>query len=689
MAGYAEESASPRYGVGLNNPDMERSQHYSLRWNNHQSHVLSAFDNLLQNESLVDCTIMCEDSAVRAHKVVLSACSPYFQKIFTDNPGKHPIIVLKDVRCWEMQCILDFMYKGETSVPEPQLTSLIKAAESLKVRGLTSSDQLPPGVSISASPTNLSNGYRNRGYSPSPSPHDRYSEPSHKLSHMSGGPHSNESSPMSLTHQDQMSDRASGRASPVPGSGNCPRRKQARPRRRSGDSVNSSLDLSKAGSPPLAYTKRESPNGVGDEAGPENLSIRRSHSPGHAPAINLVKMEQLVEDRERRMEDNISDGSIDRDRDCDSKPHHDLGMDRPVLSNGIHHLQEQEALQALNFMASGGGLPHPLLPPPVHSPLHHLHSPHHFQNMSSLHKPTSLPPTSSTPTYTGRSSKGQHSAPRGGPPRSWTNDDLTKALENVWNKRMTTSQASRVFGIPYNSLLMYVRGKYGKSLRLDVLKKNTPAANDNLNTIGNSRSTPKEKQPAVKKEENHFSQSSKDRARKPSQDGMSLFSFDHSGFNPFGNGLLQFPQGEPFGLLGLAGLPPADPRIKDLMQSLQAQQSALSQTERIKEEAFSDTKENNENMRQEEKFNVPFQLHEEAREKALAALLMRAREDCEKLQNNEPKNAENTESNTEEDNNMETIEIPQLAIKPVEVLPITSKPLELNIPTAANEISAQ
>ena len=66
---------------------------------------------------------------------------------------------------------------------------------------------------------------------------------------------------------------------------------------------------------------------------------------------------------------------------------------------------------------------------------------------------------------------------------------------------MTTSQASRVFGIPYNSLLMYVRGKYGKSLRLDVLKKNTPAANDDLNVIGNSRSTPKEKAAGVKKED--------------------------------------------------------------------------------------------------------------------------------------------------------------------------------------------
>ena len=280
---------------------------------------------------------MCEDSAVRAHKVVLSACSPYFQKIFVENPGKHPIVVLKDVRCWEMQCILDFMYKGETSVLEPQLTTLIKAAESLKVRGLTSSDQLPPGVSISASsPTNLSNGYsRGRaGYSPSPSPHDRYAEASHKISH------SNESSPLSGGYHDNNGEE--GRKG----------RKQARPRRRSGDSVNSSLDLSKSVSPPLGYAKRDSPNSVGDEQA-ENLSIRRSNSPGHAPAINLVKMEQLVSDnmRERHnMEaDNISDESMDRDRDehrehRDTKTHQEMDQ-RPALSNGsLHHLQEQVIL---------------------------------------------------------------------------------------------------------------------------------------------------------------------------------------------------------------------------------------------------------------------------------------------------------------------------------------------------------
>lgn len=60
--------------VGGHGHGGHHGQHYSLRWNNHQSHVLSAFDDLLQNEALVDCTLVCEDTNIKAHKVVLSAC---------------------------------------------------------------------------------------------------------------------------------------------------------------------------------------------------------------------------------------------------------------------------------------------------------------------------------------------------------------------------------------------------------------------------------------------------------------------------------------------------------------------------------------------------------------------------------------------------------------------------------------
>ena len=55
------------------------SQRFCLRWNNHQSNLLSVFDQLLHDESFVDVTLAVEGHALRAHKIVLSACSPYFQ----------------------------------------------------------------------------------------------------------------------------------------------------------------------------------------------------------------------------------------------------------------------------------------------------------------------------------------------------------------------------------------------------------------------------------------------------------------------------------------------------------------------------------------------------------------------------------------------------------------------------------
>ncbi|XP_053682048.1 protein jim lovell isoform X1 [Sabethes cyaneus] len=113
------------------------SEHYCLRWNNHQSNLLGVFSQLLQDESLVDVTLACSEGAsIRAHKVVLSACSSYFQTLFLTHPGRHPIVILKDVRFAELRTLVDFMYKGEVNVEYCQLSELLKTAESLKVKGL-------------------------------------------------------------------------------------------------------------------------------------------------------------------------------------------------------------------------------------------------------------------------------------------------------------------------------------------------------------------------------------------------------------------------------------------------------------------------------------------------------------------------------------------------------------------------
>lgn len=54
-------------------------QQFCLRWNNHQPNFISMFTTLLNTGSLVDVTLAAEGKHLQAHKIVLSACSVYFQ----------------------------------------------------------------------------------------------------------------------------------------------------------------------------------------------------------------------------------------------------------------------------------------------------------------------------------------------------------------------------------------------------------------------------------------------------------------------------------------------------------------------------------------------------------------------------------------------------------------------------------
>ncbi|ALC42845.1 bab2, partial [Drosophila busckii] len=117
-------------------PAGGNAQQFCLRWNNYQSNLTNVFDELLQNESFVDVTLACEGHSIKAHKMVLSACSPYFQALFYDNPCQHPIIIMRDVNWSDLKALVEFMYKGEINVCQDQINPLLKVAETLKIRGL-------------------------------------------------------------------------------------------------------------------------------------------------------------------------------------------------------------------------------------------------------------------------------------------------------------------------------------------------------------------------------------------------------------------------------------------------------------------------------------------------------------------------------------------------------------------------
>ena len=57
-------------------------QQFCLKWDGFQGSVTSVFDHLRQDSELVDVTLCCEGRQVQAHRMMLSACSPYFRELF-------------------------------------------------------------------------------------------------------------------------------------------------------------------------------------------------------------------------------------------------------------------------------------------------------------------------------------------------------------------------------------------------------------------------------------------------------------------------------------------------------------------------------------------------------------------------------------------------------------------------------
>lgn len=129
-------------------------EQFCLQWNDFQQCIKTTFTDLRAESDFMDVTLFCEGGQqVMAHKVVLSACSLTFRQLLKSNPGKHPVIVLWDVRPWDLGCLLDFMYQGQVNVKQDNLKSFLALAERLKVRGLCQDDDGNPGEMSSKTST--------------------------------------------------------------------------------------------------------------------------------------------------------------------------------------------------------------------------------------------------------------------------------------------------------------------------------------------------------------------------------------------------------------------------------------------------------------------------------------------------------------------------------------------------------
>jgi len=128
---------------------MEPDENFCLRWNDYEKKYAETFRTLREDDHFADVTLACEGAAVKAHRIILCACSGYFSQLLrTIHPTQHPVLLLSDVRPNDLTSLMDFIYFGQVNITQDSLQSFLKIAEKLKIKGLCERTLLQPDPAI-------------------------------------------------------------------------------------------------------------------------------------------------------------------------------------------------------------------------------------------------------------------------------------------------------------------------------------------------------------------------------------------------------------------------------------------------------------------------------------------------------------------------------------------------------------
>merc|ERR1712013_848178 len=83
-----------------------------------------------------DCTLVCYDGQISAHKVILAACSSFFSSVFSNQQQQHYYIYLRGMKTSQVMILLNYIYQGVTQIEQEELKDFLLICEDLQVQGL-------------------------------------------------------------------------------------------------------------------------------------------------------------------------------------------------------------------------------------------------------------------------------------------------------------------------------------------------------------------------------------------------------------------------------------------------------------------------------------------------------------------------------------------------------------------------
>ena len=117
---------------------MHPQEMHTLTWNRYSDHLREMVNEMMTSSQFADVTLVTDDKQlIRAHRNILSACSPVFKNILNlDSSIANPVIYLRGIQNSEMVSIMQFIYQGKVSVNEERLSELLTVSNNLEIKEL-------------------------------------------------------------------------------------------------------------------------------------------------------------------------------------------------------------------------------------------------------------------------------------------------------------------------------------------------------------------------------------------------------------------------------------------------------------------------------------------------------------------------------------------------------------------------
>jgi kelch-like protein 20 len=96
----------------------------------HPKSLLDQINQLRRSDDLCDVVLLIGSSRIKAHKIILSASSPYFKAMFTSNlsESRQTEITIRDIDEQAIEQLVDFCYTSKITIDDRSVQSVLPAA---------------------------------------------------------------------------------------------------------------------------------------------------------------------------------------------------------------------------------------------------------------------------------------------------------------------------------------------------------------------------------------------------------------------------------------------------------------------------------------------------------------------------------------------------------------------------------